>query len=261
MSSRTERKVAHKRDYKMKVCYTYDMFPESFELQMPKVKDQSIVNSCVAHSLSTFMEQTHKDEKLDFSVGFIYGYRPISYSQDEGMYPREALKTLQKIGDVENNYFNYNKEMPEIKQLVDNNMQTLLPLAELYKIYSYSRIYTIDEIKKCIYSGTPVPISIPVYNNLQYNKSTFIINTPDGKLNGYHMVIIYGWNKEGFLIQNSWGKDWANNGRAILPYTYEIDSAWAISTEDNSIYTYQTIWQKLYSLIRNIINTIKKGAK
>lgn len=75
------------------------------------------------------------------------------------------------------------------------------------------------------------------------------------------MLIVYGWNKDGFLIQNSWGKDWANKGRAILPYTYEIDSAWAIATEDNSIYTYQTIWQKLYNLIRNIINTIKKGAK
>jgi hypothetical protein len=47
-------------------------------------------------------------------------------------------------------------------------------------------------------------------------------------------------------------------GRATLPYDYEIDTAWAISTEDNAVITYQTIWQKIYSLIIKIINKIQK---
>ena len=94
------------------------------------------MNSCVAHSLSTYMEELYKQLNKQFSAGFIYGYRPQEYTQDEGMYPREAVKTLQKIGDVEYNDFPYNKEIPAIKELVDTNLQDLLPKAEQYKIQS-----------------------------------------------------------------------------------------------------------------------------
>ena len=85
-----------KRDYKIKVAKT-TQFPESFILDISSVKDQGIVNSCVAHSLSTFLATIHlKDNKI-FSTGFIYGYRPLAYSQEEGMYPREAIKTLYNL--------------------------------------------------------------------------------------------------------------------------------------------------------------------
>lgn len=252
-----KKEIDDKRDYK---SYIYsgktNEFPDKYEIVMPKVKDQGIVNSCVAHSLSTFLEETYKQNNIEFSVGFIYGYRPDGYDQGEGMYPREALKTLLKVGDVPKDRFNHNKEMKEIKQLVDENLTTLLPVAELYKIDSYSRIYTTNEIKKCIFNDIPVPISVPVYNDLAYDKGTFVIKEPSGNLNGYHMMIIYGYNKNGWLIQNSWGTEWGNNGRAILPYDYELDTAWAIDTENNNLVTYTTIWQKLYVLILKIITKL-----
>ena len=67
-----------------------------------------------------------------------------------------------------------------------------------------------------------------------------------------------GWNEKGYILQNSWGLYWADNGRAILPFDYPIDSAWAISTDDNNVYTYTTIWQKIYTLILKIINKFLK---
>ena len=251
-----------KRDYKSYVCSgKTTVYPDKYEIEMPKVKDQSIINSCVAHSLATFLEETYKQDKLKFSTGFIYGYRPIGYSQDEGMYPREAIKTLLKVGDVPKERFDYNKEMPEIKKLVDKNLDVLKPIAEIYKIDSYSRIYTTNEIKKCIFNDIPVPISVPVYNDLAYDKDTFVIKEPSGNLNGYHMMIIYGYNKNGWLIQNSWGTEWGNNGRAILPYDYELDTAWAIDTENNNLVTYTTIWQKLYVLVLKIITKLLNKKK
>lgn len=203
-----KKEIDDKRDYKMKVVST-SYFPEEYKIEMPKVKNQGAINSCVAHSLSTFLEEYYKEENKSFSVGFIYGYRPLGYYQDEGMYPREALKTLQKVGDVEEKDFAYNKEMTEIKDLVDKDFDKLKYLAEDYQIESYARIYTINEIKKCLYSGCPVPISIPVYNNLKVDKDG-VIEMPTGEVEGYHMVILYGWNKTGFLLQNSWGKYWGN---------------------------------------------------
>ena len=252
------KEIEDKRDYKSYICGAKQReLPEQYEITMTNVKDQGIVNSCVAHCLSSFMEETYKNDNMEFSTGFIYGYRPLGYSQDEGMYPRQALKTLLHIGDVPKQEFDHNKEMPEIKQLVDENLDKLTSIASNYKIDSYSRIYTIQEIKKCIYNDIAVPISIPVYNDLAYNDITFKIKMPSGNIEGYHAILIYGYNEDGWLIQNSWGKGWADRGRAILPYEYPIDSAWAIDTAGNNLVTYQTIWQKIYALILRIIDYIK----
>lgn len=220
---------------------------------MPKVKDQGIVNSCVAFALSTFLEEEYKYENKQFSTGFIYGYRPLGYNQEEGMYPREAIKTLKNVGDCQYKFFEHNKEMPEVKELVDKDIEKLKALSEQYKIESYARIYTKDEIKNVLIQDVPVPISIPVYGDIELDENN-IIQITNKDISGYHMMIIYGWNESGFLIQNSWGKDWGDNGTAILPYEYEIDSAWAISTMENDILTYQTIWQKIKNKISEFID-------
>ena len=71
-------------EIKMKIAKAV-CFPEEYQMTMPKVKNQGAVGSCVAHSLSVFLEELYKDENKSFSVGFIYGYRPLGYSQNEGM--------------------------------------------------------------------------------------------------------------------------------------------------------------------------------
>lgn len=254
-----KKEIKDKRDYKAYVCSIKpDELPKRYEISIPMVKDQGIINSCVAHSLASFLEETYKNDDIKFSTGFIYGYRPSGYSQEQGMYPREAIKTLLKVGDVTKANFDHNKELPEIKKLVDEQIEILKPLASKYKIHSYARIYTKQEILKCLYNDVTVPISIPIYNDLAYNKVTSVIDMPEGNCDGYHMMLLVGWNEFGYIVQNSWGKDWADSGRAILPYDYPIDTAWAISTNDNDVYTYTTIWQKIYSFILKIINKFLK---
>jgi len=39
-----------------------------------------------------------------------------------------------------------------------------------------------------------------------------------GKADGGHAVAIVGYTKDGFIIQNSWGKEWGVDGFALLPY-------------------------------------------
>lgn len=252
-----KKEVNDKRDYKAYVCsHKPDIFPDKYEITVPEVKDQGIVNSCVAHTLASFLEETYKSDNTKFSTGFIYGYRPVGYSQDQGMFPRQAIKTLLKVGDVPKEKFDHNKEMPEIKKLVDENFDNLKIIADVYKIYSYARIYTQTEIKKILYNDVTVPISVPVYNDLKLNDQNVILNDQTN-FNGYHMMLLVGWNEKGYIVQNSWGKDWGNNGRAILPYDYPIDSAWALSTDENNVYTYTTIWQKIYTILIKVINRLK----
>ena len=254
-----KKEVADKRDYKAYVCLTKPTgFPKSYEIDIPEVKDQGFVNSCVAHSLASFLEETYKDGgNLKFSTGFIYGYRPVGYSQDQGMFPRQAIKTLLHVGDVPREKFDFNEEMPDIKYKVESKFEELKDIAEIYKIHSYARIYDKYEIMRVLYGDVTVPISIPVYNYLDYDKQTYVVKMPEGECQGYHMMLIVGWNEKGYIVQNSWGESWGNKGRIILPYDYPLDSAWAISTDSNSVYTYTTMWQKLYTLILALINRLK----
>jgi len=45
--------------------------------------------------------------------------------------------------------------------------------------------------------------------------------------------MVYGWNSTGWLIQNSWGEEFGNEGRFILPFSYGLLEARAIIDESN----------------------------
>jgi C1A family cysteine protease len=47
--------------------------------------------------------------------------------------------------------------------------------------------------------------------------------------NGYHCVIIYGWDERGWLVQNSWGKSWGQGGRFVVPFDFKWAEAWAVT--------------------------------
>jgi hypothetical protein len=42
---------------------------------------------------------------------------------------------------------------------------------------------------------------------------------------GGHAFVIIGYNRDGFIIQNSWGTDWGSAGRAVLAYEDWLDNA------------------------------------
>jgi len=78
------------------------------------------------------------------------------------------------------------------------------------------------------------------------------------KDSGYpnHAIVLVGWNRNGWIIKNSWGPGWGQNGFAIVKYgsnSVGLGAAWAEA------------WPKDYVLspsIRNIItNATKETAK
>ena len=176
------------------------------------------------------------------------------------MYPREALKTLQKLGAVKQQDFPYNIEMEKAKKIVDNELDRLVKLAEQFKIKSYVRLFTENEIQQFLLStNCPIPISIST-RNMELEDG--ILQIPESYANlGGHMILIIGWNETGFIIQNSWGEEWGDKGLGILPYEYRINEAWGVVLNESPVnpvkkpifYFLRTLIQKLITALIQIL--------
>lgn len=75
-------------------------------------------------------------------------------------------------------------------------------------IKDYARIGSEEQLKKSIIAYGPCLMALPVYSSNYdfWNGSEF---------QGYHCVLVTGYDKDGFTIMNSWGKFWGDGG-----YTY-----------------------------------------
>lgn len=242
------------RDYRVSSEVTKLDIPEEYEIHHSKIKNQNPIGSCVAHSVSEILEASNG---INYSTGWIYGYRPESYkSQGRGMIVAEALKTVNKIGAVENSAFNYNVEMPQAKFIVDENLDTLIELAKDMKIIYYAKMFSNNEIKQAIMSdGLPVLLVIPIdAKGLKVDKSGVAYLPND--INSYHAIVCYGWNKSGFLIQNSWGSVWGNKGCFILPYEYEITESWMLTPDSNKVQKPEMYF--IRKILQSLINMLIK---
>ena len=218
------------RDYV--ACVSMDMnYPEEFELNnLPAVKNQGRVGSCVAHSLSSIIEyfnQTQEDSNEKMSTGFIYGNRLNSNYKGAGMVVREALDCIRLYGTCPYSDFKENVEVPEAIEVFSKKAFQCSPKAIPNRITSYFKLTDENSIKASLLNNGPVVMVTKWYNNTKVINGV-LRRDENTKSTGLHCMYIYGWNKDGWKISNSWGVLWGNAGRCIFPYEYVLTEAWGI---------------------------------
>lgn len=200
------------RDFVAETIYSDEgELPETLDLRdaLPHVRDQGSQGTCSAQTAACMKEwQERKDVgfKDHMSPQFIYNNRVNQNS--EGMYPRDTMKILNKIGSVYEEQYPYwsNKEFND----------ELLNLASRYKIKGYAKISTIDGLKKALVKNGPCYFACNVYN---YGTWMWKPRQGDVQLGGHAMTVV-GYNEEGFIIRNSWGDDWGTDGYTVFPYDH-----------------------------------------
>ena len=180
--------------------------------QLP-IRNQGEQGSCAAHAACVMKEwQELKNIDLNeyMSPQFIYNNRENQDS--EGMYGRDLMKIMQKIGSVEEDKYKYGKiENPEsIPTSIYNR-------AKNYRIKGYARIETIEGLKVALKKNGPCYISFPVYN---YGKEFWHPKTEDELWWGGHAVAVVAYDTSGFWLKNSWGVKWNGNGYTRYPFEH-----------------------------------------
>lgn len=217
------------RDYKM-VCSatTYD-FPEEFELQTVRIKNQGAVGSCVAHAMSSIMEYFNNKQNGDpteMSTGYIYGNRTNSEHKDSGMIMRDAIEVAMNFGDVPRSEFPENVETPFALRLYESRADKLYEVGRPHRISEYCRINTVTAAKLALSAGMPLLMAMEWYADMHLEDGVMVSNYVGYE--GGHCMFIYGWDERGWKVQNSWGEDWGNNGTFILPYEMGMAECWAL---------------------------------
>ena len=253
------------RDYKVKSKKACALsYPTEFELkELPPVKNQKTVNSCCAHAASSVLEY-HDRAQHNLSTNFFYGIQHKLFHQDgEGMYLADACKVAKQYGDMLESDCPGNTEVPKCWAIAEDafNNEEARQRALEFKSASYYACKTDSDIKYALMNYGPVLASIHWYDSYIVNSKgiiTFNTNTPGG----YHAIMVYGWNQDGWLIQNSWG---TNDGRFILPYDYGFAEArvmidWEEGTEDPALVEPNTnlVLEIIYKILNFILNLVIK---
>lgn len=185
--------------------------PKEFNLrnQLQPVRDQGSQGTCSAQTASCMKEW---QEKIDIGLNeylspqFVYNLRS---NEGEGMFPRDTMKILQKIGIVLEKEYPYNTRKRITEQLKE--------AASRFKIKSYARVKTIDGLKKSLFINGPCYIAFPVYNPESYK--FWRPHHANQQSIGGHAVVVVGWTKTAFIIRNSWGTNWGRGGYCYFPYS------------------------------------------
>lgn len=204
-----------KRDWKAEAILSTEVdLPETLDLRdrCNAVRDQSGQGSCVAQSVAAIKEvQEYNEDGFEghMSPQFIYNQR--INQEGQGMYPRNAMDLMRKVGIVPEEDYPYGKiETPE---KIDPKLKEA---AKNYLITGYASVDTVDGLKLALFKNGPCMFTIPVYN---LGRTPWKPSAPGQTITGGHAVTAVGYNKEGFILRNSWGADWADKGYTIFPYS------------------------------------------
>ena len=232
------------RDYKLsqEIPLESGNLPDEFESPMASfVYDQGSSSMCCACAYSMLRYLQESDEEnggsgLDepLSPAFTYANR-LPGEDFEGMFLRSCCKKAVEDGSVLYSVFPGFMSYPAAKKYFLQHKSELLTLAKPFAITSYYQCDRREVMQAAIMSTKAVLGGVPIYQCMYDIRGDVIKYDPNKNTRdfGGHAVLFTGWKtiqgKFHWQIQNSWGADWGDNGRAWIPEDYPwIETPYAI---------------------------------
>jgi C1A family cysteine protease len=227
----------HEKDYYYKAPRKTN--PNSVNLveDLPKHQqcpyDQGKLGSCTANSV-VFMyayyeiKQKNNDLFMPSRLFVYYNARKLFGDPDEdtGASIKQAIKSLAKYGVCEEKYWPYDAS----KVLVCPKTKCYKQAKEC-KVIAYARVdQALKQLKITLNKGNPIGFGFQIYKSFETNKvkhsGVYDYKENDEKSIGGHAVILVGYDdeKQMFMVRNSWGSDWSDDGYFWLPYKFVTNS-------------------------------------
>jgi C1A family cysteine protease len=195
------------------------------------IEHQLHISECVADSTTSgleFLEIRNGKPHVDLSRLFLYYNARLQMQEtdkDEGTYIRLAFASLTTLGTCTEATWSY-----------DPNNVFIRPSWKAYqeayprKIKSFYRITAMNSsdlrsaIKQALQAQHPVVFGMIVDQDYMNTGSDGMVTMPKSKREkeGGHAQLIVGYddNMQRWIVKNSWGLGWGDNGYGYVPYEY-----------------------------------------
>lgn len=197
-----------------------------------KIEDQGNLGSCTGNAITTAYEvmvnKLYPESFTELSSLYVYYHGRLfsdDLDNDAGAYIRDGLKSVKNYGVCSEELWPYMIEKFSVQPYPRCYLD-----ASKRKITEYNILYTNDEIKEILAGERPVVVCIELFYDFpNIQKDDPYVKMPDRFTYsiGYHAVTLMGYDdsKECFLLKNSYGNQWGDNGYAWIPYDYITEYA------------------------------------
>ena len=182
----TEHEFKEVKGFEIPDKYSYKKF-------LPDVINQGSRPICVPCSISAYINWNKNlyngNNNIDNNVDLNQIYNSKTTGGNDGMSFKDAFSFLRHEGVKTDN--------------------------EIYKIGRYAKLGSVIALKHALLMNGPCVGGLPVYDSFAvkfWNKNAY------SDFEGGHAISIIGYNEEGFIIRNSWGKMYGDNGYSVIPY-------------------------------------------
>ena len=211
---------------------SWELWSEHIIPEFTPISNQFNIGSCVANAWCDMLEILDGLEGTDvveqLSRLFLYWLARYLHGDthlDEGTFLRSAAYQLRKVGVVLEKDFPYELANVFPKQ-VDLDLYTMASnnrIEGFYRLVSYGK-QLADEIELAVRTNHPVVFGTPVSEDFkQYRGGGDVFSRPANDVGRHAMIIVgvrYVNGERQFLLRNSWGKDWGEDGHAWVTEDY-----------------------------------------
>ena len=197
----------------------------------PPIDNQGQIGDCVADSTTAGLELMEIRNRLPFikkSRLFLYYNARLQTGdegRDDGTFIRLAYSTLTSLGTCTEATWPYDPT-----QVFTRPSWASYQEAYPNKTTSYYRIDAtggsalVDAIKLALQTQHPVTFGMIVDQDYMAVAQDGLIDMPKSKRagEGGHAQLIVGYDDrlQRWIVRNSWGTDWADNGYCYVPFSY-----------------------------------------
>lgn len=194
--------------------------------------DQGELGSCVSHGVGSVIKYVYPD-LMPSRLKIYYDGRVFEKTtrQDSGLEIRDGIKAAV-FGVCPESMWPYDiskfKKKPLAACYSKKNERFITEYARVGKTSKPSDI--LDEMLNCLTQGSPIVFGTMLYESFESDSvaKSGILQMPQTKEKplGGHCMAAYGANKtkKTFIVRNSWGTDWGDNGYIHMPFDYLINT-------------------------------------
>jgi len=208
---------------------------------MPPIWDQGQRGTCTSHAVLGALgyHLIKAGYSRSLSPWDIYNTaRNGNLSQPDGASLRDVLQSLQKVGNCLSADWPYHPELNPSSPSGDFGHHRLENQIAAY----FSSIVDPYEIKLNLSKYGPLPFVIQLTDG-------FYAPSPVGKVNysgakhEYHAICIVGWIDDCWIVRNSWGAEWGDQGYCYMPMSHPITECWGFIPKISTLpYTPRPWW-------------------